>query len=105
MTDTSERIPELASESTAPLRSLTRALVDDPAIVSVIGKRSAMLAVPEAARPLTIASIAVESDRSPVVVAVPTSSEAERLRSDLARYLGEEDVALFPAWELSLIHI
>ena len=99
MTETSEPISELASEPAAPLRSLTRALVDDPAIVSVIGKRSAMLAVPEAARPLTIASIAVESDRSPVVVAVPTSSEAERLRSDLARYLGENDVVLFPAWE------
>lgn len=87
------------TEPTAPLRSLTRALVDDPAIVSVIGKRAAVLAVPEGARPLTIASIAVESDRSPVVVAVPTSSEAERLRSDLARYLGDDEVLLFPAWE------
>ena len=87
------------SGSSAPLRPLTRALVDDPAIVSVIGKRAAVLAVPEPARPLTIASIAVESDRSPVVIAVPTSTEAERLRSDLGRYLGEDDVVLFPAWE------
>ena len=91
--------PDAMTEPTAPLRSLTRALVDDPAIVSVIGKRAAVLAVPEGARPLTIASIAVESDRSPVVVAVPTSSEAERLRSDLARYLGDDEVLLFPAWE------
>ena len=87
------------TEPTAPLRPLTRALVDDPAIVSVLGKRAAVLAVPEGARPLTIASIAIESDRSPVIVAVPTSSEAERLRSDLGRYLGDDDVLLFPAWE------
>ncbi len=83
----------------APLRALTRALVDDPALVGVMGKRDALLAVPEAARPLTIASIAAETERTPVVVAVPTSSEAERLRSDLSMYLGEDDVALFPAWE------
>ena len=87
------------SNQTGPLRSLTRALVDDPALVSVMGKRDAVLAVPEAARPLTIASIAAETDRSPVVIAVPTSTEAERLRSDLGRYLGEDEVALFPAWE------
>ncbi len=64
-----------------------------------MGRRDALLAVPEAARPLTIASIAAETERSPVVVAVPTSSEAERLRADLSMYLGEDDVALFPAWE------
>ena len=51
------------SNQTGPLRSLTRALVDDPALVSVMGKRDAVLAVPEAARPLTIASIAAETDR------------------------------------------
>ena len=83
----------------APLRALTRSLTDDPALISVMGKRNAVLAVPEPARPLTIASVAAESERAPIVVAVPTSTEAERLRSDLAAYLGEDDVALFPAWE------
>ena len=87
------------SDHTAPLRPLTRAIVDDPAMVAVIGKRNALLAVPEAARPLTVAAIATESDRAPVLVAVPTSTEAERLRADLSRYLGDDEVALFPAWE------
>ncbi len=83
----------------APLGPLTGALAEDPSIVSVMGRRSAVLAVPEAARPLTLAAIAAESERRPVVVAMPTSTEAERLRSDLITYLGEDDVAIFPAWE------
>ena len=87
------------SDLAAPLASLTGALADDPAIISVMGRQSAVLAVPEAARPLTLAAIAAESERRPVVVAMPTSTEAERLRSDLATYLGEDDVAIFPAWE------
>lgn len=83
----------------APLRSLTRSIVDDPALVSVLGKRAAVLAVPDSARPLTLASITAETERAPVLIAVPTSTEAERLRSDLSRYLGDDEVVLFPAWE------
>ncbi len=83
----------------SPLEVLASALHDDPALVSIMGKRSAVIAVPEAARPLTLAAIANDTERSPLVVAVPTSTEAERLRSDLAMYLGDDDVALFPAWE------
>ena len=86
-------------ESGAPLGGLTAALRDDPALVSVMGKRTAVLAVPEAARPLTLAAIAADTERTPLVVAVPTSTEAERLRADLSVYLGEDAVALFPAWE------
>jgi transcription-repair coupling factor (superfamily II helicase) len=86
-------------ESDAPLGGLTAALRDDPALVSVMGKRTAVLAVPEAARPLTLAAIATDTERTPLVVAVPTSTEAERLRADLSVYLGEDAVALFPAWE------
>lgn len=83
----------------SPLRELASALRDDPALVSIMGKRSAVVAVPEAARPLTLAAIANDTERSPLIVAVPTSSEAERLRADLAMYLGDDAVALFPAWE------
>ena len=83
----------------AALGALLGELTDDPGIVASMGKRSALLAVSEAGRPLSLASIAEQSERAPVVVAAPTSSEAERLRSDLALYLGEDAVALFPAWE------
>ena len=83
----------------APLFDLTSALRDDAGIVGVLGRQSAVVAVPESARPLSLATLASQSERRPVVVTVPTSTEAERLRSDLAMFLGEEEVALFPAWE------
>src|SRR5207244_5511253 len=38
-------------------------------------------------------------DRHPVVVAVPTTSDAERLAADLRAYLGNDEIDLFPAWE------
>ena len=88
------------SDMTAPpLKALVRGLADDPGIIRSLGKRSALLAVPEAGRALSLATIADQSGRVPVVVCVPTSTEAERLRADLAMYLGDEAVALFPAWE------
>lgn len=89
----------MTSTDDSPLRELASSLHDDPALVSIMGKRSAVVAVPETARPLTIAAIANDTERTPLVVAVPTSSEAERLRSDLAMFLGDDAVALFPAWE------
>ena len=58
-----------------------------------------MLAVPDAARAYTIAGLAHLSDRHPVVVAMPTSTEAERLAHDLRAYLGADQVDVFPAWE------
>ena len=83
----------------AALGALLGALEDEPGLIGVMGKRSAVVAVPEAGRPLSLAAIADQTERSPVVVAVPTSVEAERLRSDLALFLGDDEVSLFPAWE------
>ena len=83
----------------APLGALLPTLEDEPGLIGVMGKRNAVVAVPEAGRPLSLAAIAAQTERSPVVVAVPTSVEAERLRSDLALFLGDDEVALFPAWE------
>jgi transcription-repair coupling factor (superfamily II helicase) len=65
----------------------------------VLGTSSAVLAVPEPARAITVAGLARLSSRRPVVVAVPTTSDAERLAHDLAAFLGDEEVELFPAWE------
>ncbi len=89
--------PPMAAD--APLGVLASALAEDPGIVSMLGRRTGTLAVPESARPLALAALATESSRRPVVVAVPTGTEAERLRHDLAAYLGDDDVAVFPAWE------
>jgi len=58
-----------------------------------------VLAVPESARAFTIAGLAHLSDRHPVVVATPTSTDAERLAHDLRAFLGADEVDVFPAWE------
>ncbi|HEX6312293.1 MAG TPA: CarD family transcriptional regulator, partial [Acidimicrobiia bacterium] len=81
-----------------PLASLASLLAEEPAVRAVIG-REPVVAVPDPARVLFVASLAGATTRRPVVVAVPTGAEAERLEHDLARFLGPEAVELFPAWE------
>jgi len=83
----------------AALRSLPPLLRHHPALSGLAGASSAVLAVPDSARAYTIAGLAHLSDRHPVVVAVPTSTDAERLAHDLRAFLGPDDVDLFPAWE------
>ena len=92
-----------------PLASLTPLLAEEPALRAVMA-RDPVVAVPDAARSLFVASLATTSTRRPLVVAVPTGAEAERLAHDLGQFLGPEHIELFPAWEtlpfeLSLIHI
>ena len=58
-----------------------------------------MVAVPEPARAFALAGIADASRRRPVLVAVPTNAEAERLANDIAAFVGQEQVDLCPAWE------
>ena len=90
----------VASEmSEPPLGALATLLRDEPALLGTLGRSNATLAVPEPARAVTIAAISRLSRRSPVVVAVPTSADAERLAADLACFLGADDVDVFPAWE------
>jgi transcription-repair coupling factor (superfamily II helicase) len=81
------------------LRSLPPLLRDEPALLEVLGASSATLAVPEAARAIFVAGLAEASSRHPVVVATPTSTEAERLAHDLRVFCGDDGVDVFPAWE------
>ena len=60
---------------------------------------SNVIAVPEAARAFTIAGLAQATDRHPIVVAVPTAADADRLAHDLRAFLGDHDIDVFPAWE------
>ncbi|MGF1598986.1 MAG: transcription-repair coupling factor [Acidimicrobiales bacterium] len=79
--------------------NLARLVADDPAITRVVGRAADVLAVPEAARAAAIAGLATATERRPLVVALPTSTEAERLARDVAVYLGPDEVLTFPAWE------
>ncbi|MGE0878977.1 MAG: transcription-repair coupling factor [Acidimicrobiia bacterium] len=81
------------------LRSLAPLLRDEPALSRVLGRTNAMLAVPEAARAITVAALASLSNRRPLLVAMPTSTGAQHLAEDLAAYLDPQQVELFPAWE------
>jgi transcription-repair coupling factor (superfamily II helicase) len=81
------------------LTELPARLRDEPAMVEVLGRRTAVLAVPEPARSLILAALATVGSRRPLLVAVPTTAEAERLVHDLTTYLGPDAAELFPAWE------
>ena len=83
----------------APLAALPALLRDEPAMLGTMGRAQVTFAVPEPARAIVVASIATLSQRSPVVVAVPTTADADRLAADLASYLGPDEVDVFPAWE------
>ena len=81
------------------LASLPPLLRDEPAFSAVGGRANAVLAVPEAARPLVLAGLAHRSGRKPYVVITPTGTMAGQLYDDLSQFLPAGDVALFPAWE------
>ncbi|MDQ4134375.1 MAG: transcription-repair coupling factor [Actinomycetota bacterium] len=81
------------------LQALPPLLRRHPALGGLAGTASSVLAVPEPARAFVIAGLAHLSGRHPLVVAVPTTGDAERLAADLGAFLGPEAVDVFPAWE------
>jgi transcription-repair coupling factor (superfamily II helicase) len=80
----------------APLAELVRA---EPALDALAGRRSGVVAVPEPARAAVVAALSADGESGPLLVALPTTAEAERLVGDLAAFTGPEAVELFPAWE------
>src|SRR5687768_14089062 len=88
--------PVVAPTAFTDLPALLR---EEPALSKVLGRATALLAVPEAARALVISGLADVSSRTPILAAVPTTADADRLGHDLASYLGEDAVDVFPAWE------
>src|SRR5215468_8361419 len=84
--------------SMPPLSDLPKLLADEPAVRAVVARAHAV-AVPESARALFVAALAGVTTRRPLLVAVPTGAEAERLARDLTQFVGDGDVELFPAWE------
>jgi transcription-repair coupling factor (superfamily II helicase) len=88
-----------SSPGSLTLRELPRLLRDEPGLTQSLGRSSTVLAVPEPARALVMAGLADLSSRHPLLVALPTTTDAERLANDLGVYLGEDAVDLFPAWE------
>jgi len=81
------------------LAGLTGLLADDPIVAAATGGVGKPVAVPQPARALFAATLASATARRPVVLAVPTGVEAERLAADLREFLGADAVEIFPAWE------
>ncbi len=81
------------------LRDLPPLLRNHPSLPGLVGRSQATVAVPEAARAFTVAGLAHLSGRHPIVVAVPTTPDAERLAADLRAFLGDGAAEVFPAWE------
>ncbi len=82
--------------SLAPLPDLLSA---DNTLSDLVGLRNATLAVVEPARAYVLAGLAKISGRRPLLILTPTTSDAEKLASDLRAFLGELNVDVFPAWE------
>ena len=81
------------------LSSLPRLLRTEPALTQALGDPSGFVAVSESARAIALAALAQLGDRSPIVVACPTGTDAGQLFDDLSQFMPEGSVALFPAWE------
>ncbi|HEX5266741.1 MAG TPA: transcription-repair coupling factor, partial [Acidimicrobiales bacterium] len=81
------------------LRALPPLLREVPALAANLGASVGTLAVPEPGRAITVAALAHLTERRPLLVAVPTTADAERLVHDLEMFLGPEQVDWFPPWE------
>ena len=69
-------------------------------ITRVIGRASNVLAVAEPARAMALAGLAEASERRPILVAVPTTTEADRLAGrPVGPISATDEVLTFPAWE------
>lgn len=79
--------------------SLANVVSSDEALTRLVGRAASVLAVSEPARAMAIAGLAEASERRPILIAAPTTTEADRLIADLRIYLGPEEVLNFPAWE------
>src|SRR5687768_6070554 len=86
------------TETLPPLDGVPKLLAEEPALRAVIS-RAPVVAVPEAARVVFTAALAGLTTRRPILLAVPTGAEADRLAHDLARFLPAPEVESFPAWE------
>ncbi len=82
--------------SLAELSALARA---EPALEAIAGRKTSVIAIPEAARPIVLAALRHSSARTPIVIAVPTGTEAHSLAGDLANFMDPGDIDVFPAWE------
>ena len=82
------------------LADLPPLLREERAVAHLLGRRAATVAIPEAARTITLAGLAALSSQRTFLVLLPTSTSAELVaKNDLRVDLPADEVELFPAWE------
>ena len=87
------------SHGRRPLAPLVGRANRDPALGAWVAGAERLVAVAEPAQPFVVAALAEVSESRPVVVAMASAAAAERLAREVGVWLGEEEVAFFPAWE------
>ena len=88
-----------ASSDGRGMSCLLPRLAGHPGLLSLLGRRTATLVVPTAARSMAVAGLSAASERRPLLVAVPTRAEAETLAADVSVFLGLGEVEEMLAWE------
>ena len=68
-------------------------------MVDAMAVGASALAVPDAAVAYVVSGMARLGERRPLLVVTPTVLDAERLSHDIGAFLGDDTVALFPAWD------
>ena len=81
------------------LSPLVEAAAGSGRLDGALSRPGAVVAVPDPARAFVLAVDATGGSDGPLLVAVPTTGEAERLVHDLEVFLSPEKVELFGAWE------
>jgi transcription-repair coupling factor (superfamily II helicase) len=89
----------MTSLSPAPLSDVAVSLAKDSAFTRILGKKNAVIAVPDIARASSVVALSLTQQRRPLVVATPTGTAAQQLYEDLANFIDPVDIAYFPAWE------
>jgi len=68
-------------------------------MLDAVSPGTAAVAVPEAATAFVLCGLCALSERRPLLVVTPTLTDAERMAHDMATFLGDEAVELFPPWD------
>ncbi|MBI2170056.1 MAG: transcription-repair coupling factor [Actinobacteria bacterium] len=81
------------------IREIPERLRDESVVADLLAGATPVAAIPDPARAVVIAALARLSQRQPILAAVATQAEADRLTHDLGVFLDPGAVEEFPAWE------
>jgi len=81
------------------ITAVAHLVANDSAVIGSMSGLDGSLSCPDAARPAVIAALTALHPEAVFVVATATGQAAGRIADDLQGLIGDDAVALFPAWE------